>query len=420
MSQRKTERWNRKLAELTAAHAGHPLLAELETLLGNYGKLERRLDKVASISDKMQSEMLRLHEALGASEARFRLVADNAQDVLWKFDLERECITYISPSIEPLTGYSVEESMARTLDDSFTPAAAQCLRVTLDYLVTHGQVAKSVVTLERRCKDGSTVWTEDAVSLVHGELGCPREAVCIARDITARRKSQEEQKRFVAMVSHEFRTPLAIISTTIELLMVTTADLDAATQREYGKIQKAVARLTALLDHYLTEDRLDAARRGLNLQNSPALALLKDTQKSAKALSNGHSITVEKTGVPDTILCDVDLMRLTLRVLTDNAVKYTPAGSQINLACRSNPRGGVEFVVSDNGPGILADELAYVFDKFFRGRRAADKPGSGLGLHLAQCGAKAHGGTLSVRNRPEGGAEFSVWLPDKSVDNGNN
>lgn len=420
MHQRKIERWNRKLADLTATHAGHPLLAELETLLGNYGKLERRLDKVASISDKMQNEMLHLHEALRASEARFRLVADNAQDVLWKFDLTQERISYVSPSIERLTGYAVEESMALSLDASFTPTSAQRLRETLDYLATHEQARKSVVTLERRCKEGSTVWTEDTVSVVQTEQGRPTEVVCVARDITARRKSQEEQKRFVAMVSHEFRTPLAIIGTTIELLMVTTADLKDTTRREYSKIQKAVSRLTALLDHYLTEDRLDAARRGLDLQNTAALALLTDSQKSAQALSNEHRISVENAGTPDTILCDIDLMRLTLRVLTDNAVKYTPAGSHIELVCRPAPQGGVEFVVSDNGPGIPEDELASVFDKFFRGRRAADKPGSGLGLHLAQCGAQAHGGTLTARNRPAGGAEFSVWLPGKAVDNEHN
>lgn len=417
MSQPKTERWNRKLADLAAAHAGHPLLAELETLLGHYGKLERRLDKVASISDKMQSEMLRLHEALRASEARFRLVADNAQDVLWKFDPARERITYASPSIQRLTGYNVDEAMALSLDEAFTAAAAQRLRETFAYLATHDKLKKAEVTLERHCKDGSTVWTEDTVSVVHGEPGSLAEAVCVARDITARRKSQEEQKRFVAMVSHEFRTPLAIIGTTIELLMVTTADLGDTTRHEYAKIQKAVTRLTALLDYYLTEDRLDAARRGLNLQNAATLALLQDCRKSALALSSGHNITVENGAAPDTILCDTDLMRLTLRVLTDNAVKYTPAGTPILLICRAAPQGGVEFVVADAGPGIPEDELPQVFDKYFRGRRAADKPGSGLGLHLAQCGAAAHGGTLSARNRPAGGAEFSVWLPNKAVAN---
>ena len=79
MPHAKSERWKRKLAELATIHAGHPLLAELEALLGNYGTLERRLEKIASISDKMQNELFRLYEARNVSEARLAISLQNLE-----------------------------------------------------------------------------------------------------------------------------------------------------------------------------------------------------------------------------------------------------------------------------------------------------------------------------------------------------
>jgi signal transduction histidine kinase len=122
--------------------------------------------------------------------------------------------------------------------------------------------------------------------------------------------------------------------------------------------------------------------------------------------------------LPDAVLCDSDLLRLTLRTLADNAVKYTPPGSTIQLRCRhanNNGIDGVAFLVGDNGAGIDETELPQVFDKFFRGRNAALETGSGIGLHLARSVVESHGGALTARNLPTGGTEFTVWLPNGMV-----
>jgi signal transduction histidine kinase len=102
-------------------------------------------------------------------------------------------------------------------------------------------------------------------------------------------------------------------------------------------------------------------------------------------------------------------------VLADNAVKYTPPGTEIRLCCRRSALAGIEFLVSDNGPGIPEDELPHLFDKFFRGRNAARHSGTGIGLYLARSVVISHGGSLTARNLPGGGAEFRVWLPDGTL-----
>lgn len=412
MNRRDIAGWKRKLQAWQDEYRDHPLLADLEAMVGHCGRLERRLQKVAGIGDSLQAELHRLNEALRISEARYRMLTDNALDVLWNFDLAGKRLSYISPSIGRLTGYAAEDVMAQSFSDTFTPASAQRMRELIGHVTLRGKLPCPSLELERRRSDGSTVWTEDVFTLLDAGQGESAQIIGVTRDISARHAAQEEQKRFFAMVSHEFRTPLATIDGAIQRLDMTAGDhVDEATRKRYAKIQNAVHRLTMLLDDYLNQDRMDAAKQGLHCTSVPPRGLLRDSEASARALSAEHAIVIDEAGMPRTIWCDPDLMRLTLRVLTDNAVKYTPAGSTIRLACRMAPDGGVELLVSDNGPGISPDELPHVFEKFFRCRASADRTGTGLGLHLAQTVVNAHGGVIDARSALGKGAEFRIWLP---------
>jgi PAS domain S-box-containing protein len=358
----------------------------------------------------------RLSGALRLSEERHRIITDNAQDVLWKYDLSDQRISYASPSVRRLTGFTPEEAAARSLDDMLAPASVEMLKEAASYLIAHSKVAKSVLELEVRSKNGYTVWTEDTISIVRDDKGRAVEVVGVSRDITERRKAQEEQERFISMVSHEFRTPLATIDGAIQRLASARGEIGEAVRKRYANIQGAVDRLTALLDQYLTQDHLGKAGRGLHLKFASPKILLNDAISSATALSSAYLFSMVEAEMPDAILCDPDMLRLVLRVLVDNAVKYTPAGSEIRLSCRPAHDNGIEFLVSDNGSGIPPEELTRIFDKFFRGRGSAQQAGSGMGLHLARSVVESHGGTLTVLNLPEGGAEFSVWLPNSPVD----
>ncbi len=353
----------------------------------------------------------RLSNALRLSEKRYRMITDNAQDVLWEYDLGRQRFNYVSPSVKYLTGYKSEESVARPLEEVLTPASLQVFRQAISFLVAHPKAVKKGLELEVRRRDGSTVWTEDTISVIHNEEGKATEVVGISRDISERYMAQEEQKRFVAMVSHEFRTPLATIDGAIQRLTTTSGEISEATRKRYVNIQQAADRLTTLLDDYLNQDYLGSMGRRLHLGFASPKTLLQDALDSSAALSSEHHFTLLEADIPQTVLCDPDMMRLVLRVLTDNAVKYTPSGSTITLSCRPAQKGGVEFMIADDGLGIPQDELPHIFEKYFRGRRTGQLAGSGLGLYLAHSVVESHGGTLSARNLPQGGAEFRVWLP---------
>lgn len=360
--------------------------------------------------------------ALRASEERYRLIADNTGDVIWMMDAGTLQFTYVSPSIQRQRGYTAEEIMALHRDVTRAPPALpldngmpQMARQLHDrirrFLNGDESRRREVKEIDQPHKDGRVVPVEVVSTLLCDEYGIPRAVIGVSRDISARRQAQEEQKRFVAMVSHEFRTPLATIDGAVQRLLSTSTKADDATRKRLEKIEKSADRLTALLDDYLTQERFDTAGRGLHLSRMSPRALLEDCAASARALSADHAIDIDASLLPASVACDADRLRLTLRILADNAVKYTPAGSRILVAGRIAPQGGIEFTVADDGDGIPETEIAHIFDKFFRGRAASTQPGSGLGLHLARSVVEMHGGSLTVHSQAGQGARFTIWLP---------
>jgi signal transduction histidine kinase len=220
---------------------------------------------------------------------------------------------------------------------------------------------------------------------------------------------EQERKKFASMVSHEFRAPLATIDGVIQMLEMRADVADEATRKRYRKIGAAVDRLMAMLDEYLSPDRL--ASIGRTRQDNDIAPLLLLEEAAAQARTPDRPITVQAQGLPAKMRCDPAGMRLCLQILLDNALKYAPAGKAIQLLGQPATGGGIELLVLDDGPGIAADELLRIFDKGFRGSNVGMQAGSGLGLYMARSLIEHHGGALTAENRAGGGAAFRIWLP---------
>lgn len=131
-----------------------------------------------------------LETRLTQSEQRFRLLAENAWDVIWTMDMQGH-FTYVSPSVERLRGYTVEEVLHQSLPEALTPESAQRAHEGFQYLIEHGELARRRWELEQPCKDGSTVWTDLILSLIHDEAGQITGLLGITRDITEQKRIRE-------------------------------------------------------------------------------------------------------------------------------------------------------------------------------------------------------------------------------------
>jgi signal transduction histidine kinase len=344
-----------------------------------------------------------------AGETQFRLLAEHGRDAAFLLDAATLELLYISPAAQRLTGHdlpALRAHAARLAAD--VPARLQRWR--------DGDTSR--LTLLREVElphaDGHLLALEISSTIVPAAAAMGR-GVTVAgtvRDVSAAQaqeaEREKEQKRFASMLSHEFRTPLATIDGAIQRLVSTAKDADEATRKRYVKIQTAVDRLLGMIDDYLSPERMAAIGRERAADGIAPLALL---QQAAATVPASHPVQLElDEDLPARLRCDVPGMALCLKILLDNAVKFSPSGSSITVSGKLVPEGGVALCVRDAGPGLREEELAQLFEKGFRGTYATH-PGAGLGLYMARAVVEVHGGSLQGHNLPEGGAIFRIWLP---------
>lgn len=216
-----------------------------------------------------------------------------------------------------------------------------------------------------------------------------------------------QQRQFVLMVSHEFRTPLAIIDSASQLLEM-EPKLPVTAMPRVGKIRNAVQRMLHLIERCLTDERLGAAAARPTAFD--LAAMLSGLVAEMGASAPGHRFELHGVDRPLPIPGDRDLLAVVFSNLLENAVKYSPDGGTIRLDLSSS-EGQVTVRVTDEGIGVNAADAARLFDKYFRASNAAGTTGAGLGLHLARCIVDTHGGGITVTSRPGEGSTFTVRLP---------
>ncbi|MGJ7526703.1 7TM diverse intracellular signaling domain-containing protein [Variovorax sp. GB1P17] len=225
------------------------------------------------------------------------------------------------------------------------------------------------------------------------------------------RRAKQSQLDFVAMVSHEFRTPLAIINTTAQQI---ARNLDAAREKTLSRcmnLRAAVQRMAALVDEYLTADRMETGQTQFQPRICEREELVELFEDLAADWPHGR-VALHARELPRQLVCDPGLLRVALRNLLANADRHTPAGRAIELNVALDAVDGLRIGVSNPGDAIPADEVARVFEKYFRGRKAVQSPGAGLGLYLVHQIAELHRGCARLESAGQDGpVRFSLALP---------
>jgi signal transduction histidine kinase len=236
--------------------------------------------------------------------------------------------------------------------------------------------------------------------------------IATVRDITHFREAEEIKSTFISVVSHELKTPVALIKGYVSTLRREDAVWDRAIVKDsLAVIEDEADRLTSLIEDLLDATRLQAGALKLSMSEVDLEALVRQTAARFHPETERHQIQVDFPQIYPIIVGDESRLEQVISNLISNAIKYSPQGGEIQISGQVQP-GHVIVCVTDSGPGIAAADIPHVFDRFYRSVDASrTTKGAGLGLYLARAVVEAHGGRIWVDPRSGRGARICFSLP---------
>jgi two-component system phosphate regulon sensor histidine kinase PhoR len=384
--------------------AGRPLLRE-----DLPGALGPDWDDLCVAVGELSSELGRLDQQRTGQLAQLEATLGSVQEAVLIIDannyvlLANQAFHAIFPKAGQILGERLELALR---SDAF-------LRLVENVRAGRAQARQEIEFVDGR---GST-WVEVTSSVIPPFDGHAKPSLLfVLHDITRQKRLEGVRKDFVANVSHELRTPLSVIKGYVETLVDSHDTMPFADRERFLKtIQRHTERLNSLLEDLLALSRLESAQPGLSRERVDLgqlfAAQLEDFRSRPAAEGHRFGLAIDP-GTPP-VLADPLKLGQVLDNLVSNALKYTPRGSRIELATRMSATDTVEVSVRDNGPGIPAEDLPHIFERFYRvdKGRSREKGGTGLGLSIVKHIVQLHGGRVWAESKPGVGTTFYFTLP---------
>lgn len=371
-------------------------------------------------------ERARLYTSLRESKEQYQKVVESVREVIFQTD-ERGYWSFLNPAWTEMTGYSVAETLGQSVLDCILPedralTASQyrpLMKGEISFtryetrLMTHGRGPRWIEVHARRTAD-----TQGRMIGMSGTLTDITERKLNeqqAAELLAQSRTVDALRRFLTNVSHDLRTPLSVINTSLYLLRRKFDNPDSAI-RHVDVLEEQVTHLTRIVEDLVEMTRLDDQIVEFEFIPVHLTNLVRDVLFSYESVTQSRGLIIEREADSELPLIQADQMWLGRLVhnLVTNAIQYTASGGTIWIKTAMSG-DGVMLTVRDNGSGIGEADLPYIFDRFYRAdsARPADKGGAGLGLAIVRKVVDAHGGGVSVESALGQGSTFYVWLPLK-------
>lgn len=335
---------------------------------------------------------------------RLAAIVDSAAEAIVGRDLDGT-ITSWNRGAARLFGYSAAEAVGQPIEMLSPPGPEGDLGPFLEAIRRGERVDMPEAT--RVAKDGRPLLVSLTVSPVRDSAGRIVGASTIARDVSERRRLEELQRDYLAMVTHDLRTPLTAVRGYAQLLQRRGAYAASAVEAIIWQAD----RMQRLLDDLADVVRLEGGELPLRRGAVDVVALAKQEAALAEAGADAGDRRIEVIAPTRPVVGDLDGDRLAqvLANLLGNAVKYAPAGSTVRVEVAAEG-GETRITVRDDGPGIAREHLPMLFELFYRaGTTGAG--GLGLGLYISRMIVEAHGGAIAVASEEGAGSAFTVTLP---------
>jgi PAS domain S-box-containing protein len=378
-----------------------------KTLAGLYRKSEDALEKQKS------------------SEALMGEIIDSAMDCVISMDRNGKIIEF-NPAAEAVFGYSREEVLGKELVEIIIPPAFRDAhrKGLRTYLATgEGPILDKRLELKGIRRGWEEFPVELTITRTRG--GDDPLFTGFLRDITERKKIEDQRiqavrarDELVAVVSHELKNPLTAMATGIELIKRTRDGNQEAKvlERQLGSMQSSILRMTRLTSDLLDVTKIESGRLSIEMGEWDTGQIVSEVLMSLEPLALEKNIRIRRHFSPGNLVLPCDRQRI-MQVVSNvvgNALKFTHEGGVVDVSV-SDEGEKVSFIVTDNGPGISADELPHIFDRFWQAKDKAFM-GTGLGLSIVKGIVEAHGGRIWARSEQKQGTSFYFTLPRLAVE----
>ena len=284
-------------------------------------------------------------------------------------------------------------------------------------LVERVETEGQVFDHELKLPELSGRWLRVNAAVISNSAGEREGTILVFHDLTQLKQLERAREEFVANVSHELRTPLSLIKGYVETLLDGARDNPAIVERFLKIIERNTQRLDLLIQDLLTISALESERIKLNLQPVELRPLVEKIFSDLKPPAENKNVGLVSWLPELTATADVNRLEQVLANLVDNAIKYGGAQGNVTVGGKKLDDGRLEIFVQDDGPGIPAESLDRVFERFYRvdKARSRDQGGTGLGLSIVKHIVQAHGGEVWVKSELGKGATFFFTLPATKV-----
>jgi PAS domain S-box-containing protein len=426
----------------------HPdiLRSKVRVFVELYGKEQqlREQSELLRASERRELE-LRHRARLLESEARFASIVESARDAIILLS-DDDRITLFNPAAEATFGVDAEGASGQRIDDFLL------LDPSAELVGTRS--TRTLETMGVR-RNGERFPVELSVSTVEGEAEADRVRTIILRDISERRRAEEQlrahasslaqsteelrvlneelnertfeleqaigaRSRFYANMSHELRTPInAILGYSSLLLDELFGPLNEQQANSIDRTHKAANHLLELVNDILDLSKIEAGKMELQMAPIGLPELIQDLFVTVTPLADQHGseLRLESSSEPFTVVSDARRVRQILLNLLSNAIKFGD-GKPVRVVWERREEGGARLAVIDEGQGIAPEDQEKIFDEFVQLDQEKNSPGTGLGLAISRRLAELLGGSLTVRSEPGAGSAFELLLPSTSPEAG--
>jgi two-component system phosphate regulon sensor histidine kinase PhoR len=283
----------------------------------------------------------------------------------------------------------------------------------LDELLRRVEVDQQVLDYEIRLPGAGVRCLQVNAAVVSNSAGEREGTILVFHDLTRLKQLERQREEFVANVSHELRTPLSLIKGYVETLLDGAKDHPEVAERFLKTIERNASRLDLLIQDLLTISALESGQMTLDRQPVDLPGLSERVFAHLHSKAESRRVLLVNEMPPVSASADVNRLDQVLTNLVDNAIKYGRLEGRVTVGAKKLETGALEIFVRDDGPGIPAEALARVFERFYRVDRARsrDQGGTGLGLSIVKHIVQAHGGEVRAESEPGKGATFYFTLP---------